>query len=354
MQIPSPAASRFEVKVDGQTPESWSEALSRFSDANIYQTWAYGAARWGVRNLSHLVMHRDGQLLAAAQVRIIRMPLLPTGVAYVRWGPLCHHQDGPPDPVIVGKMLECLRDEYCERRGLVLQVIPHAYLESERGAGIQAAAASCDFHADAALTPYRTVLVDLAPPTAVIRKGLDRKWRNHLNRSERNGLALEVTCGSQGYGEFERLYRMMWNRKRFVTTVDVGEFGRIQQQLPPEQKMRIFIARMNGEAVAAVVCSLLGDTAIYLLGATNERARELKASYFLQWQVIVWLQEQEARWYDLGGIDPVENPGGYEFKSGFGGNEVTQIPAFQASSGMLGDTLNRGISWLRRRRASAR
>ena len=70
----------------------------------------------------------------------------------------------------------------------------------------------------------------------------------------------------------------------------------------------------------------MGDTAIYLLGATNERARELKAAYFLQWQAMLWLKDRGARWYDLGGIDPEANPGGYHFKSGFGGNETMQLP----------------------------
>ena len=50
---------------------------------------------------------------------------------------------------------------------------------------------------------------------------------------------------------------------------------------------------------------LVGDTAIFLLGATSEKAMELKAANFLQWQAMMWLKDRGARWYDLGGIDPV-------------------------------------------------
>ena len=35
-------------------PSRGPEMLDRFSDANIYQTWAYGAVRWGAKGLSHI------------------------------------------------------------------------------------------------------------------------------------------------------------------------------------------------------------------------------------------------------------------------------------------------------------
>ena len=351
MRISDHTAVRFEVTVDVQTPESWSGVLAQFADANIYQSWAYGAVRWGVRNLSHLVMHCDGRVLGAAQVRIIRMPLLPTGVAYVRWGPLCQRKDSPPDPRVVEQILSCLRDEYCERRRLVLQVIPNAYPGIARGSSYLKAVANCGFRPHSGLPSYRTVLVDLDPAAEVIRKRLNQKWRNQLNAAEKNGLRFEVTCDPEGYRQFMRLYQIMWDTKQFDTHVDIAEFGCMQEQLAPDDKMWVFLAHKDGQVVGALVCSSMGDTAVYLLGATNDRARELKASYFLHWQAMMWLKKHGVRWYDLGGIDPEANPGGYHFKSGFGGQDITQIPAFWASNGMLGDALNRGITWWRQRQA---
>src|ERR1035437_10295178 len=124
----------FDVQVDGQTPESWSEVLAQFDDANIYQTWAYGAVRWGPRNLSHLVIRREGQVLAAAQLRIARLPLTPAGVAYLRWGPMCQMPGSVLDPALVIETISALRQEYVKRRGLALQVIPFAFSGSDRAA----------------------------------------------------------------------------------------------------------------------------------------------------------------------------------------------------------------------------
>jgi len=343
--------SRAEVKVDGQTDKSWSAVVDRFEDASIYQTWAYGAVRWGEGQLSHLLMHREGKILAAAQLRIVKIPVVPAGVAYLRWGPLCHRKNEATNSADALQMLECLQEEYCKRRGLILQLIPNVYPDSARGEGYVNAIDRAGLRMDCGIQSYRTIMVDLTPSAEFIRKRLNQKWRNQLNGSEKQGLELEVTDSQEGYQEFCRLYQFMLSRKQFDSAVDVEEFGRIQQQLPSSQKMRVFIARKDGEAVGALVCSLLGDTAIYLLGATNDRARQLKASYFLHWQAMLWLKSRGARWYDLGGIDRVANPGGYHFKSGFGGIAATQLSPVFASNSIIGDAIHCGVTWLRRKRA---
>jgi lipid II:glycine glycyltransferase (peptidoglycan interpeptide bridge formation enzyme) len=197
------------------------------------------------------------------------------------------------------------------------------------------------------------VVVDLGPTAEVMRRRLSQKWRNQLNGSEKNGLVLQVSDGHEAYREFVGLYQVMWERKRFETSVDVEEFDRIQELLSGAARMQTFLAKKDGQSIAALVCSLMGETGIYLLGATNEKARELKAAYFLQWQAMLWLKDRGARWYDLGGIDPAANPGGYHFKSGLGGDEATQFPPHAVSGGPLGGVVLRGIAWWRRRRTSS-
>ncbi len=341
--------SPLEVQVDSQTPHSWDEVISQFRDANIYQTWAYGAVRWGARNLSHLVIRRDGRVMAAAQLRIARLPLLPAGVAYLRWGPLCHRIGHGLDLVILSEMIAALRGEYCARRGLSLQIIPNAFSGDERGDAFGKVFSQSSFRRELNPVGYRTVVVDLTVQSEVIRKRLNQKWRNQLNGSEKNGLTLEASDGGAAYSDFVHLYREMWKRKQFETSVDVDEFGRIQEQLDVRTKMQTFLARKDGKAIAALVCSLMGDTAIYVLGATNEQARMLKAAYFLHWQAILWLKNRGACLYDLGGIDSQSNQGGYHFKNGFGGADVTQVPSHVISSGALGDAVFRAISWIRHR-----
>ena len=79
----------YQTETDKITAPQWSELLNRFDDANIYQTWSYGSVRWGEENLSHLVLKRQGEAVAMAQLRIIRPRFGVAGIAYLRRGPLC-------------------------------------------------------------------------------------------------------------------------------------------------------------------------------------------------------------------------------------------------------------------------
>ena len=351
MTVFGPGPGSLDLQVDGQTAESWRRITAQLADANIYQTWAYGAVRWGERHLSHLVIRRHGQVLAAAQLRLVRLPLIPSGIAYLRWGPMCQTQREALDPAVVVTMVSRLRQEYAERRGLALLVIPNAFAGSDRAEIFQHALAECGLHPEPTLGHYRTVVVDLSPAEEDLRKQLDQKWRNQLNRSEKNGLVLEVSDSPDSYREFLRLYEAMRARKQFDTSVDVQQFARIHERLSSSARMQIFLARKGGEAVGALVCSVMGDTAIYLLGATNEKAKELKAANLLQWRAMLWLKDHGAHWYDLGGIDPGANPGGYHFKTGLGGAETTQLSPHLMATGVFSQIALRSLAWLRRRRA---
>ena len=339
----------FDIQVDGQSPDSWAEVLSGFTDASIYQSWPYGAVRWGKRQLSHLVLRQHGQVRAAAQLRVARLPVVPAGLAYLRWGQF-HRRGQPFDAAVVGAMVSALRREYVCRRGLALQIIPSAFLASDRRPAFVRAFEAAGLRPQPALGAYRTVLVDLSSDVPTLRKRLQQKWRNQLNRAEKSGLLLEVSDTDEAYQAFVPLYDGMWARKRFEASVDVTEFGRVQERLAGGARLQTFTARSEGQPVGALVCSLMGEHAIYLLGATNERARELKAAYALQWQAMMWLKERGARIYDLGGIDPVANPGGYHFKSGFGGAEVTQLDAQGHDGNRLSSAVAAFARWRRRPR----
>ena len=76
----------WQVEVDRATPAEWSQMLDLFDDANIYQTWSYGAVRWGRKNLSHLVLKRNDEVVGITQLRIVRPTSLKFGMAYLAMG----------------------------------------------------------------------------------------------------------------------------------------------------------------------------------------------------------------------------------------------------------------------------
>jgi len=316
------------LSVDEETRESWTQALGSFKDASIYQTWEYGATRWGEANLSHVLIRDGSRLVAAAQLRIIKPRYVPIGVAYLRWGPLHRIEENSDSVVKLCQILEALKREYCMKRGLLLQIVPHTFCGTPEGEVLKMGLEGAGFEPLTYMSSYKTIRVDLNAEVGELRKSLDQKWRNQLNRAEKNGLEVVIGHDSSAYDEFALVYQKMWERKRFETSVDVEELAGIQRLLPEALRMRVFLGRHAGQTIAAVVCSAMGDSAIYLLGATDEKARELKAAYVLQWRTMLWLKENRIRWYDLGGIDADANPGGYHFKNGIGGDEHTALSAY--------------------------
>src|SRR5690242_15820009 len=119
-QTETPAPPRAEV--DEITASQWSGLLTCFDDSSIYQSWAYGSVHWGERQLSHLVLKRGSQVIAMAQVRLVHLPLIHKGVAYIRWGPLCRLRGEAFDPEVLRQVSEALKQEYAQRRGLLLRV----------------------------------------------------------------------------------------------------------------------------------------------------------------------------------------------------------------------------------------
>jgi len=331
MDSNSMSNSPWQVEIDRASSAEWSQLLNEFDDANFYQTSAYGEVRWGERNLSRLVLKREGEVAAIAQFRIIRPTPLKFGIAYLRWGPLWERRGCSVDPEVPVQMAKAIEDEYLRSRKLCVRILPNAFAGTVRAGIFQNAFGRFAEENQGQGDIYRTFLLDLSPSLDELRKRLDAKWRNKLKQAEKNQLTVISANDSAAFRTFSEIYREMLMRKAFDTTVDVDEFGRMQEILGESQRMQVFICECKGVPVAGLVVSAIGNSAIYLLGATSDAGLDARGAYLLQWTAFHWLKERGVRWYDLGGIDPEANPGVYSFKKGFSGEDICQIAPLIAS-----------------------
>jgi lipid II:glycine glycyltransferase (peptidoglycan interpeptide bridge formation enzyme) len=320
----------FTANVSQLSKPEWSELLKNFDDANIYQTSSFGAVRWGNRNLSHLKLYRNGRVVACAQLIVLRMPLTNVGVAYLRWGPLYRLKGNAEDLHVFRNMIMALHEEYVVRRRLLLRIIPNIYAADNQIDVLRNLFADCGFSPRTAAGNYRTFVLDLSPSLEELRKHFDQKWRNQLHRAEKNGLTVIQGTGEDLFDVFAGLYREMMTRKQFKTTIDINDFRNIQRELGHGIEMQILVCEYERKPVAGAVLSPLGDTGIYLLGATNTDGMKTKSAYLLQWHVIKWLKKNGYRYYDLGGIDQQKNPGVYHFKAGMGGRNLCLVEQYEA------------------------
>lgn len=321
----------YTTHIDGIKEQDWNILLDGFADANIYQTWAYGAVRWGEEQLSHLVLRRDGIPVAIAQLRVVRLPVFGSGIAYLRWGPICRRRDEAWDPAVLRAAGEALVQEYVFRRKLLLRVIPSTFQDDPECQEVESLWSGLGFHRDGAAGQYHTVRVDLRPSVDDLRRALNSKWRRDLNIAEKNGLEVREARTDDLFAVFVSLYREMLARKRFDTTVDVAEFERMQRRLPESQKLLVLICLSAGVPVAGLVLATVGKTSILQLAATGDSGMDTRGSFLLQWHAMRRLRESGHDWYDLGGINREKNPGVYMFKTRMGGIETAQLAAVQLS-----------------------
>ena len=69
----------------------------------------------------------------------------------------------------------------------------------------------------------------------------------------------------------------------------------------------------------------MGNRAVEYMGVTNDLGRDLRASFPLERELLRYCSDEGIRHYDLGGIDPHENPGCHRFKRGTGACELEYL-----------------------------
>jgi lipid II:glycine glycyltransferase (peptidoglycan interpeptide bridge formation enzyme) len=183
--------------------------------------------------------------------------------------------------------------------------------------------------------PYHTIIVPMAESEEQLRRNLHQKWRNRLTKSEKAGLVIEQGTDGKYLSAFESLYQLTVERKHF-TGLDVKVFAKSQQALNEEEKMNFILAYFNGEPVSVHVGSCLGDTGVAIFVAGNDTGLKCDASNLTWWHWFLSARRAGMKNCELGGIDPVANPGVYQFKSRMGGKEVFYIGAYEAcTSGLV-------------------
>jgi lipid II:glycine glycyltransferase (peptidoglycan interpeptide bridge formation enzyme) len=321
----APAAGRpaldgaGRVAVHHADRDEWIALAAGFEDHNYRQCFDYAAMLAARSNAvaENVVVTEDDEPIGLASVRVKRLPGTGTGIAYLSGGPLVRRRDGAR----LERVLEALRAEYVDRRRLVLRIAPAIGDEAWNAEQDECLLAGGFLPGDH-LRPYRTMMVDIGRPLADVRKGFAKKWRNLLSNAERRELRVTEGTDPGLFKDFEPLFDELVARKGIDVELGADFYAQLQPQLPESERLHVAIAWVDGAPAAGVVASIHGDTAVYLLGASNEVGRGTNAAYLLQWKVMEAASERGCRWYDLGGIDPVGNPGVFRFKERMGGAEA--------------------------------
>lgn len=329
--------SDIQVSVDSFDSDFWQNVLSSFSDANIYNVWNYEGSIHPRSQVSRMILTRGGRAVGLVQTRIIFLPMIRRGLAFIRWGPIWRPRE---DPANIENLRECMRAifaEYAVRRRLLVRVVPSIYSDDLPQA--ESVIFEEGFRRVKHLPRRKTLIMDLKPSLEEIRDNLHVKWRAHLKRALKKDQRVISGDTDDLFALFEKIYKGMRERKGFVSFTDFKAFRRLQSKLPPAEKLRVILCGSGSEYYSGAVVSALGSVGLYLFGATNGKGLENNGSYPVQWHAIEWLKEQGCTEYDLNGINPEINPTTYMYKSRLAGRtrrEVEELGAFEAHTDSLG------------------
>ena len=305
--------------------EFWDHTISGFDGVAQEQLHVFAKSRWSSVNCEPNLFSDNGEIVGGALVMVQPLPLGLGAIAVVKWGPMLRDNQHPDAPELYARMIETLIEEYADSRAMMLSVLPKAS-PSPQNMALEHLKKRGFATGSKLLFPNRYI-VNLRLSDEDQRKSFAQKWRYHLNKSQKQELSFEHVQGAE-ISRFFELYEAMSDRKKFA---DHSAFDTISDLMAVSQdalRPEMFFVHHEGEVVAGAIVFKAGDTAVYLYGATNDRALPLRAGYFLHWHIICWLRDNtEAKWYDLGGTDGFQ--GLHQFKKGMVGNAgaIEPVPA---------------------------
>lgn len=309
----TPAAQPLDWQI--VTGADWDVLVAGFDEVCQEQLYAFARSRWPNVEQEPVVFLRDGEIVGGSLVMIQRLPLGLGAIAVSKWGPMLRHATRPDAGAVHAGMVEAMIAEYADKRGFMLSILPRASV-----APVNAAYHWLEgrgFRRGSELMFPDRYMVALRLEDAAQRQSFHQKWRYHLTKSEKASLSFEH-AGPEHLPEFEMLYTAMTDRKQFT---DHSAYETIASLMALEAHLRpeLYFVRHNGELVAGALIFKAGDRAVYLYGATNDKALPLRAGYFMHWHIIRWLRDHtQATWYDLGGTDGFQ--GLHQFKKGMVGD----------------------------------
>jgi hypothetical protein len=181
------------------------------------------------------------------------------------------------------------------------------------------------------MTGYSTVWLDLAPEVAILRAGLDGKWRNQLNRAE--DAHLSISLGGRKPQQYAWLIEKEAEQRkgRGYHGVPLGLVPLYADAMEEETQSQavLSVSALSGRRkIAGAMFLMHGNSATYHIGWASEEARAVHAQNRVIYEGMLALKERGIRFLDLGGIDTASGAGIARFKLGTGARASTLAGTF--------------------------
>lgn len=288
-------------------PSQWDAVIARLNGHPL-QTAFWGEARRcadGIESESYAAIV-DGRVVWAARVESRRVPVLGR-IAWVPKGPTAAADASASE-------CECQWLGQLRREGFMLCVVD----PWEVAAGPEDAD-----HTGRNDRP-RTIWIDLAIGRDRLWGNLDKQWRYGVGKAKRHGVIVEQSRDSDDLNAFYGLCLAVSRAKGFRLPASLVLMRALMRQQPGgDASAHLFVARIGDAMGSGAFVLRSGRSVHYFWGATDRGVSESRTAEAIQWAIVEWALASGCVRYDLGGVDPEDNPGVYAFKKKMGGEEIT-------------------------------
>jgi len=174
--------------------------------------------------------------------------------------------------------------------------------------------------------PPSTLMLDLTKSKEQLLTEMKPKTRYNIRLAEKKGVKIEVSTDPEKIEIFHKILSETTSRDQFRGH-SKDYYKKMLKFFGEKGITKLYLAKYDGEYIAANIMCFFGNTADYLHGASSNKHREVMAPHLLQWQAITDAKKDSFKYYDFWGIAPDDSPkhkwaGVTRFKKGFGGEQI--------------------------------
>ena len=302
--------------------QQWSDFVSTRSEANFLQSieWGnlheslgYTVVRYGIKDEQEVLIGGwQGIVKDARRGRYLEVPAAPL----VDWD----------NAKIVAKISNQLKDVAREHKCVFVRVRPQLLDTTDnRTILTKLGFRKASFH----LHAEHTNILDLTKDEDELLQGMRRQTRYEVRRSLKQEIEVRVVSGTDAIKEFYAVQADTAARQGFVPSSK--EFLLAMSDALGEN-VRVYKALKDGQLLNMALVLWSGEEADYFEAASTPESRAFAGAYGLQWQAIRDAKLAGKTRYNFWGIAYSDDPkhryaGVTTFKRGFGGEDVTYVPA---------------------------
>lgn len=317
----------------------WDKFCSEHEHGHLLQTSRWGLLKQQTGWHTHrLIISDDERIRAGAQVLVQKR--LGLAMCYVPRGPLFS------DDLMINHALVAAIARYAtQQNAIAVRYEPFVAHNHQRTALLEKALTYTEHSISKTIQPQHTVITQLIDTNShkeltdqQLLASFSKGHRADIKKAERAGVTIRYGSGASDIATFSQLMKETGTRANFdvhpqtyyQTVWDL--FGTIDHGT-------LILADYNDQTIAGALIVGGGNTVNYLYGGSRAEAFQHGANHLIQWSALRWARDHGYAQYDFWGIpyrkdetpadsEQTSMAGLIRFKKGFGGEEVSFMPAY--------------------------